>query len=118
MPILLVFIYLSINIFNSKIQWTTPTSHDFGEIGHKQPQSFTFEFKNLSLTPVVIDNVRTECGCTATDWAQEPVPASQSGRIKVTYDAHSVGYFKKKITVWIHGQRKAEKLYIEGEVVP
>jgi Protein of unknown function (DUF1573) len=118
MPIILLLLFFNLNFIDSKIQWITPTSYDFGEIAKDQPKEFIFEFKNSTQQAVVIDNVRTECGCTATEWNKTPVEAGNLGQIKVTYDAFSTGYFKKKITVWIHGQKRAEKLYIEGEVVP
>lgn len=102
---------------NSKITWTTPKDHDFGEILRGKPATHIFEFKNISATPLLIDNVRAECGCTATDWEEEPIESGKLGKITVTYDAAKSGYFRKKMTVWIKGQRKPEKLEIEGEVM-
>jgi hypothetical protein len=111
--------FLLIIAFNltSKIAWVTPTTHDFGEFQKSKAQTFVFEFKNLTDAPVVIDNVRTECGCTATDWDESPVAGGEKGKITVTFNAQRAGYFQKKITVWIRGQRKPEKLLIEGEVL-
>ena len=101
----------------SKLSWTTPQSHDFGEILRGSSQTHVFEFKNLSNKPLTIDNVRTDCGCTASDWEEEPVKPNALGKITITFDAAKVGYFQKKITVWIRGQKQAEKLSIEGEVL-
>ena len=78
--------------------------------------TYIFEFKNTSNAPLIIDNVRTDCGCTASDWEETPVEAGAQGRITIHFDASKTGYFKKKITVWIKGMKKAEKLSIEGEV--
>ena len=102
---------------DSKLFWITPTTHDFGEIAKKQPAKHVLEFKNTSAEPLVIENVRAECGCTASDWEQDPVQPSQAGKITVTYDAAKSGIFYKKLTVWIKGQRKPEKLIVEGEVM-
>ncbi len=101
----------------SKVDWTTPTSHDFGEILRGSAQTHIFEFKNLTDKPLTIDNVRTDCGCTASDWEEEPVKPNAQGKITVIFDATKSGYFQKKITVWIRGQKQAEKLSIEGEVL-
>jgi Protein of unknown function (DUF1573) len=100
----------------SKVEWLSPTSHDFGTIQKGVPQTHIFEFKNTSIAPIIIDNVRTDCGCTATDWEETPVSMGEKGKITITYDSRKTGYFKKKITVWLHGQRQCEKLWIEGEV--
>lgn len=101
----------------SKVEWLGPKTHDFGEIVHKSETTHQFRFKNTSDTPFVIDNVRTSCGCTAADWAETPILPDSTATIEVIYDAHDLGYFRKYVKVFVSGQRKAEKLYLEGEVV-
>lgn len=100
-----------------KVEWLSPTTHDFGEILHKSATRHAFHFKNTSDTPFVIDNVRTSCGCTAADWVETPILPDSTATIEVIYDAHDLGYFRKYVKVFLSGQRKAEKLYLEGEVV-
>ena len=101
---------------DAQIAWTTPTQHDFGDILRGQEATYIFTFKNISDKLVVIDNIRTDCSCTASDWNSAPILPNETGKITVSYDAKQSGYFRKKLTVWIRGQRKAEKLTIEGEV--
>jgi len=96
--------------------WDTPTEHDFGDILQKRPVSFPFVLKNTSDEPFIIDNVRTTCGCTAPSWSYEPIEPGSYSTIEVTYDAKKIGYFKKKIKVFLSCQRKPEVLYIEGWV--
>jgi hypothetical protein len=100
----------------SKIEWTTPKSHDFGLIVRGVEAKHIFTFRNLSKTSLKIDNIRTDCTCTASDWDIAPVAPDSTGKITVSYDARKKGYFKKRLTVWIHGQKNAEQLIIEGEV--
>ncbi len=102
---------------DSKVKWLSPIEHDFGDIKLKVAASHSFEFVNISDGLLTVDNVRTSCGCTASDWEEEPTEAADSSAIKITYDAAKPGYFRKKIKVFFHGQRKAEVLYIEGFVV-
>ena len=113
MPIALLFYTL---LTLSKVAWTTPTTHDFGEIEKGVSKTHIFEFKNISDIPLLIDNVRTECGCTASEWEETPIESGKIGKITVTFDATKSGYFKKKLIVWFHGQRTSEKLWIEGDV--
>jgi hypothetical protein len=117
--ILNFLIFLSSFVFSesTKVIWTTPQNHDFGEILRGSTHTHIFEFKNLTNKPLTIDNVRTDCGCTASDWEEEPVKPNAQGKITITFDATKSGYFQKKITVWIRGQKQAEKLSIEGEVL-
>lgn len=99
-----------------KVEWLSETSHDFGDILHQQPVQYDFSFKNISNEPLTIDNVRTTCGCTVPNWKEAPILPDSTGIISVEYDARDEGYFKKRIKVYFQGQRKAEKLWIEGYV--
>lgn len=121
---LITIIFCSIIIFSafslgvkSKVNWLVATTHDFGEIQKGNPAKFQFQFINASDTPITIDNVRTSCGCTAPNWTETPIEPKDTSFIEIKYDAKKIGYFKKKISVYFSGQKKAEKLYIEGEVV-
>lgn len=98
------------------VQWHTDTEHDFGDIPQGQAATHYFEFTNISADTMLIDNVRTTCGCTAPDWTYDPILPDSSSTIKVVFDAKKEGYFYKKITVFFSNQRKAEKLYIGGYV--
>lgn len=100
----------------SVIKWETDTMHDFGDLLQGEPATFVFKFKNISDQPIIIDNVRPSCGCTASDWNNIPVEPDSIGQLGITYDAKKAGYFNKKVKVFFSGQRKAEKLYIEGFV--
>lgn len=111
-----LFLFQNQIINDSKVEWLTATTHDFGDIEQGLPVIFDFRFKNVSLETLVIDNVRTTCSCTASDWSDEVVEPGKEGYIKIEYDAKKLGYFSKKITVFFSGQRKAEKLTIEGYV--
>ena len=99
------------------IQWLGPTEYDFGDLPYKKEAYHTFRFKNVSGSPMVIDNVRPPCGCTSLEWQKTPIPADSLADIRIEYDARDKGYFRKSIRVFVSGQRKAEKLWIEGFVI-
>lgn len=97
--------------------WTSPKTQNMGEILRGDTAVAIFRFRNMGAEPIVIDNVRTSCGCTASEWDETPVIQGAEGRIKVVFDAVKLGFFQKKMTVWLRNQRKPETLTIEGEVV-
>ncbi len=99
------------------VRWTSETDHDFGEIPAGKPTRFVFTFQNLLDEPIVLQTVRTTCGCTAADWPEAPVESGESGEVRIEYDANKIGTFRKKITVFFDKQRKAETLWIRGEVL-
>ncbi len=100
----------------SVVKWTTETDHDFGTLRQGKPATFTFTFQNALTEPIVLETVRTTCGCTAAEWTEAPVEAGRSGEVVIEYNADRRGDFKKKITVFFDKQRKAETLWIRGTV--
>ena len=116
-PLLFVVCFLATLAGKSQVVWTSGEAYDFGEIEKGIPVSTTFTFKNTSKEPVVVETVRSTCGCTAPNWSEEPVEPGQMGEIKVVYNAHKIGFFRKRIKVFFVGKRKAQKLTVLGEVV-
>ncbi|MEN0003655.1 MAG: DUF1573 domain-containing protein [Bacteroidota bacterium] len=112
-----LIVFLAFYSADSKVAWLTPLEHDFGVVQHNERVSVAFEFKNISAEPIIIDNVRTECGCTAPDWVETPILPDSIGVINLEFSAKKKGYFEKRTKVYFSGQRKAEKLVILGEVV-
>ncbi|MBK7937624.1 MAG: DUF1573 domain-containing protein [Lewinellaceae bacterium] len=94
----------------------TEQDHDFGEVRSRRPVSFLFTFKNISKDTILLQTVRTTCGCTAARYTEEPVPPGDTGEVNIEYDAEQNGSFRKKIRVFFDRQRKPEILWIEGEV--
>ena len=90
--------------------------HDFGKIALKKEASYSFEFLNTGKTPLVIQEVKTSCGCTVPEWTKAPVKGGKTSNITVKYDASFPGVFHKSIEVFYNGPGSPTKLEIEGEV--
>lgn len=99
----------------SVVTWLTEQDHDFGEIRAGKPVSFVFRFKNTATDTLVLQTVRTTCGCTAARYTEEPIAPGAEGEVSIEYDAAQSGTFRKKIRVFFDRQRKAEILWISGE---
>ena len=98
------------------IEWGE-TTHDFGTIKQGIQVETSFEFKNTSMVPVIITNVKASCGCTVPSYPKEPVKAGETASIKATYNAKNLGHFSKSITVNSNAVEPVQVLYIKGEVV-
>ncbi len=96
--------------------WLTPLHHNFGRIPRGQPATVQFELRNDGAQPLLIDNVRTPCGCTAVYWPEVPIPQGHTAVIVVEYNAAQSGYFHKPIKVFFRGQRFSRRLSVEGTV--
>ena len=112
----IVFVLLSVAAPPQPVEWLGPQTIDIGDIIYREPAEHLFEFRNLTDEPLLIENVRTACGCTTTDWQDTPVPPGELGQLRVTYDAAKRGYFRKYVKVYFYGIRGAQKLWLEGYV--
>lgn len=98
------------------VEWLTERDHDFQHLRQEHPKTFAFRFKNIDSQPIILQTVRTSCGCTAATWTETPILPGEIGQIEVEYDAYQRGEFRKKIRVFFDRQRKPEILWIHGEV--
>lgn len=96
------------------------TEHNFGKIAEEIGQaSCSFEFTNTGTAPLIINSVRTSCGCTTPSYTKEPVLPGQKGNIKVAYSTTGrVGAFSKSITIFTNVPDATYRLTIKGEVLP
>lgn len=94
--------------------------HDFGKVA-EEAESVTceFTFTNTSKQPILIQDIRTSCGCTTPSYTKDPVLPGKTGTIKVSYSTTGrVGTFSKKITVFTNEADTVYTLTIKGEVLP
>jgi len=92
--------------------------HDFGTIKEdKGKVTHTFTFTNMGRQPIIINNVKTSCGCTSPEYSKAPILPGAEGFIEVNYDpANRPGPFRKSITVSSNADNSPVLLYIKGNV--
>ena len=95
------------------------TTHDFGDIEQGDKVNYTFKFTNEGTQPLILSNVLTTCGCTATDWPRDPVAPNEGGKIDVTFNsAGKMGKQNKVITVVSNAVNPQERVSIVTNVMP
>jgi hypothetical protein len=90
--------------------------HDFGTIPYKKEAIYLFEFTNPGKTPLVINDVKSSCGCTVPEWTKAPIRPGGKGQITIKYDAAFPGMFHKTVEVFYNGPGSPHNLEIKGEV--
>lgn len=94
-------------------------SHDFGDIEQGDKVDYTFEFTNTGDAPVVISNVLTTCGCTASSWPREPIVPGASSKIEVSFNsAGKIGHQNKVITIMSNATNNPERVKIVTNILP
>lgn len=99
------------------IEWKT-TDYDFGDIQEDGPlRAYTFTFKNSGNAPLVINKVKTSCGCTVSEYTEEPIKPGKEGFVKATFDPmNKPGKFNKIISVYANTKPDIHMLAIKGNV--
>lgn len=87
------------------------------DIPYGSDETFSFEFKNNSKTPAIIQGVQTSCGCTTANKPEAPVQPGKKSQISVKYDTKRVGPFTKTITITSNVSEPII-LTIKGTVLP
>lgn len=62
-------------------------SHVFGVIHNDQEVSHIFKFKNIGNSKLVIENVKTGCGCTSTVLGEKEIAPGGDGQIEVKFNS-------------------------------
>jgi hypothetical protein len=98
---------------------------DFGSVQQNSEQIRTFTFTNTGTSPLVITDIKGQCGCTTilpNSWSKEPVAPGATASFKVKYDTVTrVGHFDKKIMVYCDASNAINgfvEVKIKGNVVP
>lgn len=118
---LLLVVFISGRIFAQTVDPTISfdkETHDFGNIKEEDGKvRYDFQFTNTGGKPLIINQVRASCGCTAPDWTKEPVLPGKKGFVSATYDPlNRPGPFNKSLTVVSNATNPNIVLYIKGDV--
>ena len=97
--------------------WFDEYVHDYGQIEVDSDGSWTFTFKNVGENAIIINRVRSTCGCTVPDWPREPFEPGSTGEITVKYNTATSGTFLKSLFVYSTAANSPVKLQIKGKVV-
>jgi hypothetical protein len=92
------------------------TDYNFGKVEHNQPVTTEFEFTNVGSTPLIIKDAQGSCGCTVPAYPKEPIAPGAVGKIKVSFNASTLGVFNKTVTITANTDKQTV-LNIRGEVV-
>ena len=70
---------------------------DFGKIRQGEVIEHLFVFENTGNLPLIISEVKTTCGCTATEWPRDPIAPGEKGTIKARYDSAGKSGAQQKV---------------------
>lgn len=81
-----------------------------------QKDSCIFVLHNSGNAPLIINAVRTTCGCIIPFWSKEPVLPGETAEILIEVTPDEPGFFHKTIDVYCNIPEKKVKLTVRGAV--
>lgn len=90
---------------------------DFGKIKQGSPVVTYFTLTNISSKPVVIENAYAGCGCTTPEVTKAPIAPNGTTKVKVGFNAASMGHFDKDVTIKLAGVQEPKVIKITGDVL-
>ena len=114
---LLFFAILFISIsFNAQEFKFDEETIDYGKIEKASNGERTFVFTNTGDQPLIIQKIKSSCGCTVPKKPSGPIMPGEKGEIKVSYDTKRVGGFSKSITITSNAKNALKVIKIKGFV--
>jgi Protein of unknown function (DUF1573) len=91
--------------------------YDFGNIKEGDKVTHVYKFKNTGEVPLIIQDAKPSCGCTAPDWTKTPIPPGEEGFVKAEFDSNGKpGAQNKTITVTANTWPKTSQLRFKAMV--
>lgn len=76
----------------------------------------SFDINNIGNDNLILQDVKTSCGCITVSYSQAPVKPKAAGKVEVSYHATSEGVFNKTIKIFCNTPNSPLLLNITGEV--
>lgn len=94
-------------------------THNFGSITDVTKQTCTFPFTNTGDETLIISEIKTSCGCTATSLSKNEFLPGESSEIEVSFSPKGNGRQSKTITVISNATSNSVRtLSIIAEITP
>ncbi len=93
------------------------TEHDFGNVLEGVKVAYKFKFTNVGGSDLIINQVKTSCGCTVSRFPKTPIKPGESNFIELTFDSYRrKGFNHKNATVLANTQPNVHTLNIKAMV--
>jgi len=88
-----------------------------GNINIGQEKIMKVRFQNTQAESIIIQDIKTSCGCTIVDWVKEPLLPQKTGILKINFKPTNLGINVKKIFVYHNMSHAPTVLFIKANVI-
>ena len=95
----------------------TEIEHNFGKIIQGEKVSYSFKFKNVGQSDLIINDARGSCGCTIASYPKTAVVPGAESSIDVTFNTEGKrGFQTKTVTLSANTQPNTKVLTIKAQI--
>lgn len=92
--------------------------HDFGKISQGERVSYSFKFKNVGGSDLIINEAHGSCGCTVPQFPKKPVAPGEEEVIDVEFASEGKkGMQEKTVTLTTNASPNTKVITIKAEVL-
>ncbi|MFV0248964.1 MAG: DUF1573 domain-containing protein [Tenacibaculum sp.] len=106
-------LFISLTISAQEFKFETEV-YDYGKVAQGSDGKRVFKFTNIGEAPLIIEDIKSTCGCTVPKKPEKPIMPGEKGEIEISYDTNRIGGFSKAITVKSNAKNKIKVLKIKG----
>ena len=89
---------------------------NLGHLKYGTKKKASFDINNIGKNNLILQDVKTSCGCITVSYNQAPIRPKGTGKVEVLYHATSEGVFNKTIRIFCNTPDSPLLLNITGEV--
>lgn len=91
--------------------------YKFGKIKAGAIIEFEYTFSNAGTEPLLITDIKVQCGCTVPDYPKSPILPGQKSTIKVKFDSKGkIGYQDRTLEIYSNAKKSPEVVRFKGTV--
>jgi hypothetical protein len=91
--------------------------HNFGRVIEGEKVNYSFRFKNVGKSDLLISSASASCGCTVPEYPRKPIRTGEDDIIKVSFNTEGrSGMQSKTVTILANTQPNTKVLTIKAEV--
>ncbi len=92
---------------------------DMGELTAEESREQIVTFINDGDSPLEIERISTDCGCTVADYPREEILPGEGGEIKIIFSGRGrmPGEFKKIVRIRSNASDKRQLIFVKGKII-
>ncbi len=92
--------------------------HNFGNLNQGEQVAYSFKYKNIGTSDLVIKDAYSTCGCTVANYTKKAISPDESGYVEIIFDsAGRRGVQYKNIIIEMNTMQGKHTLSIRSNVI-